>query len=85
MNPKVWEASGHIGNFNDPMIDCKKCKTRHRADKLIEDALDAKGIEMVVDGLSFEKMEELIEEHNVVCPDLWSNGLYGNPSVQLDV
>ena len=68
MNPKVWEASGHIGNFNDPMIDCKKCKTRHRADKLIEDALDAKGIEMVVDGLSFEKMEELIKEHEVVCP-----------------
>ena len=57
MNPKVWEASGHIGNFNDPMIDCKKCKTRHRADKLIEDALDAKGIELVVDGLPFEKME----------------------------
>ena len=51
MNPKVWEASGHTGNFNDPMIDCKKCKTRHRVDKLIEDALDAKGMEIVVDGL----------------------------------
>ena len=37
MNPKVWMASGHIGNFNDPLIDCKQCKTRHRADKLIED------------------------------------------------
>ena len=68
MNPKVWEASGHTGNFNDPMIDCKKCKTRHRVDKLIEDALDAKGIEMIVDGLSFEKMKELIVEHDVVCP-----------------
>ena len=68
MNPKVWEASGHTGNFNDPMIDCKKCKTRHRVDKLIEDALDAKGMEIVVDGLSFEKMNELIVEHNVVCP-----------------
>src|SRR5690606_36600073 len=42
MNPKTWVASGHVGNFNDPMIDCKSCKTRHRADKLIEDALDAK-------------------------------------------
>ncbi|MCG7345104.1 glycine--tRNA ligase [Sporosarcina sp. ACRSL] len=69
MNPKVWEASGHIGNFNDPMIDCKKCKTRHRADKLIEDALDEKGIELVVDGMPFEKMEELIKEHDIVCPN----------------
>ncbi|HLR11146.1 MAG TPA: glycine--tRNA ligase [Sporosarcina sp.] len=68
MNPKVWEASGHTGNFNDPMIDCKKCKTRHRVDKLIEDALDAKGIEMVVDGLPFEKMADLIEEHDIKCP-----------------
>ncbi|WP_210469014.1 glycine--tRNA ligase [Sporosarcina sp. 6E9] len=68
MNPKVWEASGHTGNFNDPMIDCKKCKTRHRVDKLIEDALDAKGMEIIVDGLSFEKMNELIVEHDVVCP-----------------
>lgn len=68
MNPKVWEASGHTGNFNDPMIDCKKCKTRHRVDKLIEDALDAKGMEIIVDGLSFEKMNELIAEHEVVCP-----------------
>lgn len=68
MNPKVWQASGHTGNFNDPMIDCKKCKTRHRADKLIEDALDAKGIEMVVDGLPFEDMQKLIVEHDIQCP-----------------
>ncbi|WP_342525398.1 glycine--tRNA ligase [Chryseomicrobium sp. FSL W7-1435] len=68
MNPKTWVASGHIGNFNDPMIDCKACKSRHRADKIIEDALDAKGIEMIVDGLSFEDMKKLIDEHNIVCP-----------------
>lgn len=68
MNPKVWEASGHTGNFNDPMIDCKKCKTRHRVDKLIENALEAKDMEIVVDGLSFDKMNELIVEHDVVCP-----------------
>lgn len=68
MNPKTWVASGHIGNFNDPMIDCKACKSRHRADKIIEDALDAKGIEMVVDGLSFDDMKKLIDEHHIVCP-----------------
>lgn len=72
MNSKTWEASGHIGNFNDPMIDCKQCKARHRADKLIENALDEKGIEMVVDGLPFEKMEELIKEHDIQCPDCGS-------------
>lgn len=72
MNPRTWEASGHIGNFNDPMIDCKQCKARHRADKIIENALDEKGIEMVVDGLSFEKMEELIKEHDIACPDCGS-------------
>lgn len=69
MNPRTWEASGHIGNFNDPMIDCKSCKARHRADKLIENAMDAKGTEMIVDGLPFEKMEELIKDHNITCPD----------------
>ncbi len=68
MNPKVWEASGHTGNFNDPMIDCKKCKARHRVDKLIEDAVEAKGEEIIVDGLSFDRMNELIEEYDVNCP-----------------
>ncbi|MBM6617665.1 glycine--tRNA ligase [Bacillus suaedaesalsae] len=72
MNPRTWEASGHIGNFNDPMIDCKSCKSRHRADKLIENALEEKGTEMIVDGLPFEKMEELIKEHNIACPDCGS-------------
>ena len=69
MNPRVWEASGHIGNFNDPMIDCKDCKSRHRADKLIENALNEKGIEVFVDGMPFSKMEDLIAEHHIVCPD----------------
>ncbi|ASS73731.1 glycine--tRNA ligase [Tumebacillus algifaecis] len=73
MNPKTWVASGHIGNFNDPMIDCKNCKARHRADKLIEDALQAKDIEMIVDGLSFAQMAELIKEHNIACPDCGSH------------
>ncbi|WP_018131828.1 glycine--tRNA ligase [Effusibacillus pohliae] len=69
MNPQTWVASGHVGNFNDPMIDCRNCKARHRADKLIENALAEKGIEMVVDGLSFEEMQRLIKEHDIACPD----------------
>ncbi|WP_020062577.1 glycine--tRNA ligase [Bacillus sp. 123MFChir2] len=72
MNPKTWIASGHVGNFNDPMIDCKKCKARHRADKLIEDALEAKGIEMIVDGLTFDQMAGLMKEHEVKCLDCGS-------------
>ena len=72
MNPQVWVASGHVGNFNDPLIDCRQCKSRHRADKLVENALAEKGIEMVVDGLSFERMRELIDEHQIVCPDCGS-------------
>ncbi|ARU60690.1 glycine--tRNA ligase [Tumebacillus avium] len=73
MNPKTWVASGHIGNFNDPMIDCKNCKARHRADKLIEDALQEKGIEMIVDGLSFDEMAGLIKEHNIACSECGSH------------
>ncbi|MEW9500457.1 glycine--tRNA ligase [Jeotgalibacillus marinus] len=73
MNPKTWEASGHIGNFNDPMIDCKSCKSRHRADKLIEEAIEAKGEELIVDGLPFAKMQELIAEHKIVCPNCGKN------------
>ena len=65
MNPKTWEASGHIQTFSDPLIDCKKCKTRHRADKLIEDAkiMDEAG------GLSHEELMKLINENKIVCPN----------------
>ncbi|WP_416828565.1 glycine--tRNA ligase [Ectobacillus polymachus] len=73
MNPQTWVASGHVGNFNDPMIDCKHCKARHRADKLIENALEAKGIEMVVDGLSFDQMKDLIKEHEIKCTECGSD------------
>ncbi|MEV2283969.1 glycine--tRNA ligase [Paenibacillus larvae] len=69
MNPQTWVASGHVGNFNDPMIDCKQCKARHRADKLIEDALNTKGIELIVDGMTFDQMKDLIEKHHIVCPE----------------
>jgi glycyl-tRNA synthetase len=73
MNPRTWEASGHIGNFNDPMMDCKNCKARHRADKLIEDAADQAGKEIIVDGLPFEKMEDLVKEYNIACPECGSH------------
>ena len=68
MNPKTWEASGHLNNFNDPMIDCKQCKSRHRADKLIEDVMQKEDDTFVADGLSFEAMKELIDDKNIDCP-----------------
>ncbi|MGL4949927.1 MAG: glycine--tRNA ligase [Anaeroplasmataceae bacterium] len=65
MNKEVWVASGHISNFSDPLIDCKECNSRHRADKLIEDF--SKG-EIIADGMSNEAMLEFIYKHNIVCP-----------------
>jgi len=68
MNPQTWVASGHVGGFSDPLMDCKECKARHRADKLIEDFAFANGESITVDGWSNEKMLEYINENNVVCP-----------------
>ena len=68
MNPEAWVASGHVGGFSDPLMDCKECKARHRADKLIEDFAFEKGEEIVVDGWSKEQMLEYINENNVPCP-----------------
>jgi len=64
MNPKTWEASGHIKTFSDPLIDCRSCKSRHRADKLLEDS----GVISEAGGLSHEELMKLIKENNVVCP-----------------
>ena len=58
MNPETWVASGHVGSFSDPLMDCKECKARHRADKLIEDFAHEKGEDVVVDGWSKEEMEK---------------------------
>lgn len=69
MNPMVWVASGHVGGFTDPLIDCRQCKTRHRADNLIENWNRENGISMVVDGLSNEEMTRYIKENNIPCPD----------------
>ena len=68
MNPAVWKASGHIDTFNDPLMDCRACKERFRADKLIEEFFQAKGIDEVADGWSDEKMKECIAENNISCP-----------------
>ena len=71
MNPQVWVATGHVSNFDDPLMDCKACKSRFRADKLIEDYMDEKGITVddPIDGWSNEKMEAYIEQNQVVCPN----------------
>lgn len=69
MNPDVWVASGHVGNFSDPLIDCKECKTRHRADKLIEEWAHEQGKDMIADGMSDEQLINFIKENHIPCPD----------------
>lgn len=64
MNPKVWVASGHVGSFSDPLMDCKDCKTRHRSDILIEEF----NPEISADGWSNDEMASYIEEHGIKCP-----------------
>jgi len=66
MNPQTWVASGHVGGFSDPLMDCKDCKTRHRADKLIEDF----GADP--NGMTLEQMADFIKENKVACPDCGS-------------
>ncbi|MDO5015405.1 MAG: glycine--tRNA ligase [Eubacteriales bacterium] len=68
MNPAVWEASGHVGSFSDPLVDCKNCHSRHRADKLIEDYFEEQGIERSVEGLSNEELVDIIREEGIPCP-----------------
>lgn len=68
MNPRVWEASGHVGSFTDPKMDCKDCKTRHRADNLIEGYTRKNGIDMKIDTLSNEEMQNFIKEKGIKCP-----------------
>ena len=68
MNPETWVASGHVSGFSDPLLDCKECKTRHRADKLIESYAHEKGEDIVADGWTDEQMLKYINEHKIVCP-----------------
>ena len=67
MNPQVWVASGHVGGFSDPLMDCRDCKTRHRADKLIEDQTGVSP-----EGWDFGRMQEFVKEHGVKCPECGS-------------
>ena len=69
MNPTTWVASGHVGGFSDPLIDCKECKTRHRADKLIEEWMHEHNCEEIVDGWPDEKMIQYMDEHQINCPN----------------
>lgn len=69
MNKDVWVASGHVGNFSDPLMDCKECKARFRADKIVEEHMTNQGIEKAsADGWSNEKLKGYIDENNIVCP-----------------
>ena len=68
MNPRVWEASGHVTNFNDPLIDCKGCKRRHRADKLIEEWAIENKIDANVEAMTNDEMVEYIREKSIPCP-----------------
>ena len=69
MNREVWVASGHVGGFSDPLMDCKECKARFRADKLVEDHMTANGAEVAsADGWTNDQLKEYIESNNIVCP-----------------
>ena len=66
MNPQTWVTSGHVGGFSDPLMDCRDCHARHRADKLIEDAGGH------AEGMSFDEMTAYIREHGIACPECGS-------------
>ena len=70
MNPQTWVASGHLGGFSDPLMDCKECKERFRADKIIEDWAAENHFELpkAVDAFTQAEMKDFIDEHNIPCP-----------------
>ncbi|MCQ2748920.1 MAG: glycine--tRNA ligase [Clostridia bacterium] len=77
MNPQTWVASGHLGGFSDPLMDCKECHERFRADKLIEDHMAEIGKPEVVDGWSNEQMEKYIEDNKIECPSCGKHNFTG--------
>lgn len=68
MNPQIWVASGHLGGFSDPLMDCKACKTRHRADTLIENYISEKDLDISINGWSNQQMQDFIKEKKINCP-----------------
>ena len=73
MNPETWVASGHLGGFSDPLMDCKSCKTRHRADKLIEDYVAENGLDDNPAAMSDEEMMQYIKDKEIKCPNCGSH------------
>ena len=73
MNPETWVASGHLGGFSDPLMDCRQCKTRHRADKLIEDYVAENGLSDNPAAMDDSEMMEYIREKGIACPDCGSH------------
>ena len=73
MNPQVWVASGHVVNFNDPLIDCKSCKMRHRADQLIESWANDNNVDVKVDGMTNDQLTDFINDHKVTCSGCGKN------------
>ena len=69
MNPETWVATGHVAGFSDPLIDCKECKTRHRADKLVEEWSHEQGKDIVADGWTDEQLVNYINDNKIPCPD----------------
>ena len=68
MNTRTWKASGHLGGFSDPLMDCKSCKARHRADQLVEKYVEKHGLEVKVESMDNEALEAFITEKKIACP-----------------
>ena len=77
MNPNVWVASGHVGGFSDPLMDCKSCKARHRADNLIENYIAKHNLNINISGWSNEQMEKFIIDNKIACPDCGNSNFTG--------
>ena len=68
MNPQTWVASGHLGGFSDPLMDCKNCKSRHRADDLVEKYVEKHNLKISVEGMDSDELQAFVSEHKIPCP-----------------